>query len=106
MIFPAQLAAIRERLRTANQGPWEIANGHYRKDVEALLSALEEQARELDALAQARAWLNTISGAAFFGATAPDTSSMTFTITINAAEWREIRSLVEARAALAGGEEG
>lgn len=49
----------------------------------------------VERIAQACEWLNTISGAAFFGATAPDTSTMQFTITLNAAEWREIRALVD-----------
>lgn len=39
-------------------------------------------------------WLDKITGAAFFGATAPDDSTMQFTITVTAAEWREMRALV------------
>jgi hypothetical protein len=41
-------------------------------------------------------WLDKITGSAFFGATAPDETSMKFTITVTAAEWREMRALVGA----------
>ena len=43
-------------------------------------------------------WLDKISGAAFFGETAPPDSTMKFTITLTAAEWRTMRLLVDAGA--------
>jgi hypothetical protein len=40
------------------------------------------------------AWLEKVTGAAFFGASAPDESEITITVT--AAEWRAMRALVAA----------
>ena len=41
-------------------------------------------------------WLDKITSAGFFGPTAPETSTMQFTITVTAAEWRTMRALVDA----------
>ena len=67
-------------------------------DPKVARSAFEETFKEYTAAA-ARAdamagWLDKITSAAFFGATAPDDSTMQFTITVTAAEWREMRALV------------
>ena len=69
-------------------------------DPKVARAAFEEAFKEYTAAASRAdamaVWLDKITGAAFFGATAPDDSTMQFTITVTAAEWREMRALVGA----------
>ena len=81
-----------------DENPSEIAR--LRAQNKADRQAHVEYAEEHDRVSWAMAdWLDRITGSAFFGATAPDESSMKFTITITAAEWRVMRALVDASGA-------
>jgi hypothetical protein len=86
--FPTRITLARvEDLRPSGGKPYlaELAYSGLSEGVEYVRADEHEKALR---------WVDQVASAAFFGATAPDASTMQFTITLTAAEWRAMRELV------------